>query len=290
MTPSIGFIGLGIMGQPMAANLLQAGYPLHLWNRTASKAAELIGQGAALAGSPRQLAEESETIIMMLTGPAAIDAVLQGPDGLLAAPLAGKTVINMSSIPPVHARELAELLRAHGARPVDAPVSGSRKPAEDGTLVILAGGDAADLTRIEPLLLAMGRKVVHCGEAGQGSAMKMSVNLLLATMMAGLAEAVNFGEKQGLDTAALLDTILSGPLDCGLFQMKKEMLVRRDYPAQFPYRHMAKDLGFILGTAAGLQAPVPLGNMLAGLYREDADAELGDSDFAAVKRIFEAMG
>jgi len=290
MTQPIGFIGLGIMGQPMAANLLQAGYRLHVWNRTATKAAALTRQGAASADSPRQLAETSETIVLMLTGPAAIDAVLQGPDGLLAAPLDGKTVINMSSIPPVYARQLAGQLQSHGARAIDAPVSGSRKPAEEGALVILAGGDPDDLARVEPLLLVMGKKVVHCGEAGQGSAMKMAVNLLLGTMMAGLAEAVNFGEKQGLDTATLLDTILAGPLGCGLFQLKREMLIDHAYPAQFPYRHMAKDLGFILGTAAGLQVPVPLGNMLAGLYREDADAELADSDFAAVKRILEAMG
>ncbi|HXH72367.1 MAG TPA: NAD(P)-dependent oxidoreductase [Mariprofundaceae bacterium] len=290
MTPTIGFIGLGIMGEPMAANLLKAGHRLTVWNRTAAKAAQLVNGGAVLAATPRELAKTADVIIMMLTGPAAIEAVLTGPDGMLTAGIAGKTVINMSSIPPAYAREVDTLLRSQGATAIDAPVSGSRMPAEEGTLVILAGGDTADIERAEPLLLTMGKKVVHCGAAGQGSAMKMTVNLLLGTMMAGFAEAVNYGEKAGLDTATLLDTILAGPLGCGLYQLKRDMFVRHEYPPQFPYRHMAKDIGFILATATELQAPTPLGNMLAALYRPDAEAALADSDFAAVKRILEAMG
>lgn len=290
MTPSIGFIGLGIMGQPMSANLLKSGHRLTIWNRTTAKATDLMTQGATLASTPRKLGETTDIIILMLTGPEAIETVLTGADGLLAAGLAGKTVINMSSIPPAYARELDALLRSQGAVSIDAPVSGSRKPAEEGTLVILAGGDAADIERVEPLLLTMGKQVVHCGQAGQGSAMKMTVNLLLGTMMAGFAEAVNYGEKAGLDTATLLDTILAGPLGCGLYQLKREMFLQHDYPPQFPYRHMAKDAGFILATAAELQAPTPIGNMLGALYRIDAEEQLADSDFAAVKRILEAMG
>jgi len=290
MTNSIGFIGLGIMGQPMAANLLKKGHSLCIYNRTAAKAEPLRAAGATVAGSPREVAERCDTIILMLTGPQAIDEILQGPDGLLAAGIGGKTVINMSSVPPAYARDLAGLLQQQRAVALDAPVSGSKKPAEEGTLVILAGGDAEEVARLEPLLLAMGKKVVYCGDAGKGSAMKMSINLLLGIMMAGLAEAVNYGEKAGLDTATLLDTILSGPLACGLFQLKREMFITHDYPPQFPYRHMAKDAGFILATAAEMQAPTPLGHMLAGLYRSDAATELDGSDFAAVKRILEAMG
>ena len=119
--------------------------------------------------------------------------------------------------------------------------------------------------------------------------MKMAVNLLLATMMAGLAEAVNLGERCGLDPAALLDTVLAGPLACGLFGLKRDMLVTHAFPPQFPYRHMAKDLGFILETARDAGAPLPLGRTVAGLYRPDAEPALADQDFAAVKRVLEAM-
>jgi len=288
MTNTIGFIGLGIMGQPMAANLQRQGHPLTLWNRTAARATELVAAGASLATSPREVAEQSDTIILMLTGPAAIDAVLDGPVGLLATPIAGKCIVNMSTVEPAYSNMLAERLARHGAELVDAPVSGSRKPAEDGTLVILAGGDAARIDAVEPLLLGMGKKVIRCGDIGQGSAMKMAINLLLGTMMAGLAEAVHFGEKAGLDTATLLDTVLAGPLGCGLFQLKREMLIEHAYPPQFPFRHMSKDIGFIRNTAAANGAVTPMGDQLATLY--DADhAALQDLDFAAVKMVLESL-
>lgn len=289
MHETTGFIGLGIMGAPMAANLRKAGHPLIVYNRTAGKAAPLVQAGARVADTPAAVAAAADTVILMLTGPAAIDAVLSGPDGLLTKPLDGKRIINMSTVPPAYTAGLAETLAAHGAHLIDAPVSGSKKPAEDGTLVILAGGDEAEITAAEPLLLAMGKQVVRCGGTGHGSAMKMAVNLLLGTMMAGLAEAVTLGEKCGLDISVLLDTILAGPLGCGLFQLKREMLLAHDFPPQFPYKHMAKDLGFVLETAEDAGAPVPLGRTVAGLYRAEAEPALADQDFAAVKRLLEAM-
>jgi 3-hydroxyisobutyrate dehydrogenase-like beta-hydroxyacid dehydrogenase len=289
MHETTGFIGLGIMGAPMAANLLAAGHALTVYNRSAGKAEALVRAGAVAAADPAGVAAAADTVILMLTGPAAIDAVLAGPAGLLAVPLAGKRIVNMSTVPPAYSEQLARTLAAHGARLVDAPVSGSKQPAEDGTLVILAGGDEADIAAVEPLLLAMGSRVIRCGTVGRGSAMKMSVNLLLATMMAGLAEAVTLGEKGGLDPAVLLDTVLAGPLGCGLFRLKRDMVVTHAFPVQFPFRHMAKDLGFILETARDTGAALPLGRIVAGLYRPDAGPELADQDFAAVKRVLEAM-
>jgi 3-hydroxyisobutyrate dehydrogenase-like beta-hydroxyacid dehydrogenase len=284
-----GFIGLGIMGAPMAANLQAAGHTLTVYNRSPGKAEPLLRAGAVAAADPAAVAAASDTIILMLTGPAAIDAVLTGPGGLASVPLAGKRIINMSTVPPAYTEQLVRRLSAHGARLVDAPVSGSKKPAEDGSLVILAGGDEADIAAVESLLLAMGSRVIRCGDTGHGSAMKMAINLLLATMMAGLAEAVNLGEKNGLDPAVLLDTVLAGPLGCGLFQLKRDMFVSDTYPAQFPFRHMAKDLGFILETARHAGAAVPLGQVVAGLYRHDDGAALADQDFAAVKQVLAAM-
>lgn len=289
MGNTTGFIGLGIMGAPMAANLLGAGHELIVYNRSADKAEPLVQAGARLAASPAVLATDADTIILMLTGPAAIDAVLHGPEGLLAGPLAGKHIINMSTVPPAYTTRLEAMLAAHDAHLIDAPVSGSKKPAEEGTLVILAGGDEAEIAAAEPLLLAMGKQVVHCGGMGAGSAMKMAVNLLLATMMTGLAEALTLGERCGLDTAIMLDTMLAGPLACGLFRLKRQMLVEHAFPPQFPYRHMAKDMGFIMETAKDAGAPVPLGQVVAGLYGTEAGSPLADQDFAAVKCLLEGM-
>jgi len=288
MSKRVGFIGLGIMGQPMAANLLKHGYELTVWNRTIAKAATLLAAGAAEAPTVKALAEEADTIVLMLTGPAAIDAILDGPHGLLAGPLVGKCIINMSTVAPTYNEALAKRLHQYGAELIDAPVSGSKKPAEEGTLVILAGGDKERINTVEPLLLAMGKKVVHCGEIGKGSAMKMAINLLLGTMMAGLAEAVHFGEKAGLDTATLLDTILAGPLGCGLFQLKRDMLIANDYPPQFPFRHMAKDLGFIRETAVLNGGAIPLATLLASLYDSKRE-ELQGLDFAAIKKVLESL-
>jgi 3-hydroxyisobutyrate dehydrogenase-like beta-hydroxyacid dehydrogenase len=285
MQDTVGFIGLGIMGAPMAANLLRAGHALTVHNRTPDKAAPLLAAGATTAPSPAALARTADTIVLMLTGPQAIDAVLAGDAGLLAADLAGKRIINMGTVPPAYAVALGKRLASHGAVLIDAPVSGSKAPAEAGTLLVLAGGEAAAIDAVEPVLLAMGKAVLRCGPIGTGSAMKMAVNLLLATMMAGLAEAVNLGEKSGLDTALLLDTVLAGPLGCGLFAMKRDMLVQGAYPAQFPLRHMAKDLGFIMQAAQDAGAPLPLGKTVAGLYAGGPE----DEDFAAVKRVFEWM-
>ena len=289
MGNTTGFIGLGIMGAPMAANLLRAGHDLIVYNRSADKAEPLVQAGARMAASPAALAAAADTIILMLTGPEAIDAVLHGPEGLLAVPLAGRRIINMSTVPPAYTTRLEAMLAAHDARLVDAPVSGSKKPAEEGTLVILAGGDETEIAGAEPLLLAMGDRVVRCGGIGAGSAMKMAVNLLLATMMTGLAEALTLGERCGLDTAIMLDTMLAGPLACGLFRLKRQMLVDHAFPPQFPYRHMAKDMGFIMETAKDAGAPVPLGQVVAGLYGAEADPHLADQDFAAVKCLLEAM-
>lgn len=284
MQEKVGFIGLGIMGSPMAANLARAGFGLTVYNRTPAKAAPLAKLGARVADTPAAVAD-ADTVVLMLTGPDAIDAVLAGPGGLLSRDLGGKRIVNMSTVPPAYAKALGQRLAARGALPIDAPVSGSKAPAEAGTLLVLAGGEDAAIDAAEPLFTAMGKAVVRCGPVGAGSAMKMSVNLLLSTMMAGLAEAMNLGERNGLDAALLLDTVQAGPLGCGLFAMKRDMLVNDAYPAQFPLRHMAKDLGFIREAARDAGAPLPLGERVAALYA----AGEGELDFAAVRRVYEGL-
>jgi 3-hydroxyisobutyrate dehydrogenase-like beta-hydroxyacid dehydrogenase len=289
MAQKIGFIGLGIMGDPMARNVVTAGFDLLVFNRTAEKAAPHEKLGAKMASSPKAVAESVDVVILMLSDIQAIEDVLHGDDGVLAGMTTGKVLINMSTVSPAYTQKVADTCAARSIIYVDAPVSGSRKPAEEGALVILAGGPEDKIAELEPLLLTMGKKVVYCGEAGKGSSMKMAVNLLLGTVTAGLCEAVNLGQKCGLDTETIVDTILAGAMGCVLYEIKKPMIVEGSYGAQFPLKHMTKDLRFALQTADDNGAAAPIGNAIFQVYRQSMGHGLGDQDFAAVKKTLERM-
>lgn len=285
MKQKIGFMGLGIMGAPIASNLLKAGYPVMVYNRDLKKAELLAQLGASVALTPKALAEATEIVIAMVTGPEALVQLLWGLDGAGTALDSRKVFINMSSVSPGFVHELAEKLRPTGAVFIDAPVSGTKKPAEDGTLIILAGGPKDRIQDLEPLFLAMGKKLIYCGPAGQGSMMKMFINLLLGAMMEGFAEALNFGKIGGLDQEAMLDTVFSGPLNCALFQMKAPLLQNDNYPAAFPLKHMAKDAKFIIDTAYELGASVPSGQTLLSLYSMGVALGWGDEDLSAIAKV-----
>lgn len=285
----VAFIGLGIMGEAMAKNVVKKGYSLCVYNRSGEKTEPFKERGIAVAGTPKDAARAADVVILMLTGPEAVDKILEGPEGLLEGLEPERTVINMSTVPPSYAKALSERLEARGVAAIDAPVSGSRKPAEEGTLVILVGGPEDKVKAMEPLLLTMGKKIIYCGHTGQGASMKMATNLLLGIMAAGLCEAVNLGQKCGLSTSIMLETMLSGPMGCALFEFKKPMLVNGSYSTQFPLRHMEKDLKFILQTADETGAAVPGGHNAFQLYRQALGHGLADMDFAAVKKVFEMM-
>jgi 3-hydroxyisobutyrate dehydrogenase-like beta-hydroxyacid dehydrogenase len=289
MKPKIGFMGLGIMGTAMATNLLKAGYPVMVYNRSPEKANPLVKQGAGHPSSPRALAKAVDVVIAMVTGPEALGDLLWEPDGAGGAFNHSKVFINMSSMSPRHTRELAQELKPSGVTFIDAPVSGTKKPAEEGTLVILAGGPENKVKELEPLFLAMGKKVIYCGPAGQGSMMKMFINLLLGLMMEGLSESLNFGKLGGLTMEAMLDTVFSGPLNCGLFQMKAPNLQNKTYPTAFPLKHMTKDAKFLVDTAFELGAPVPVAQMLLHLYRTGVARGWGDEDISAIARVLEHL-
>jgi len=290
MKGKVGFMGLGIMGTAMASNVLKAGYPLLVYNRTPARTAPLVRLGAEAAASPRALAQAADVIIAMVTGPEALNDLLFGPEGAAQALGPDQVFIQMSSVSPSYTRELARKLEATGAAFIDAPVSGSKKPAEEGTLVILAGGEPEQVAAATPLLSTMGKKVVYCGPAGQGAMMKMMINLLLGLMMEGFAEALNFGKAGGLDFDAMLEVVSSGPLNCGLYQMKAEPLRRGDFPPAFPLKHMTKDLKFLVDTAYETGASMPVGHLLLHLYRLGVSQDLGDLDVAAISRVLETIG
>jgi 3-hydroxyisobutyrate dehydrogenase-like beta-hydroxyacid dehydrogenase len=285
----IGFMGMGIMGQAMAQNLLRHGFSLTVYNRTPARCAILKELGAKVAANPRELAGKSDVIIVMVTGPEAVYALLTGENGCARALDESKTFVNMSTVSPAYARELAHAIEPLGATYIDAPVSGSKKPAEEGQLVILAGGDKKRIKALEPVFLAMGKAVVNCGGVGQGSMMKMAVNMLLGTMMQGLAECTALARGGGLSLEALFAVLAAGPLQCGLFGLKEPMLKRRHYPAQFPLRHMLKDMRYVVDTVQDAGAYAPLAHAALNTYRAAASHGLGDADFAAVAELVRGL-
>jgi len=289
MTMKVAFVGLGTMGQPMAKNVAKKGHALSVFNRTPEKAMPLKEAGAAMAASPKEAAKGADVVILMLTGPEAVDQVLDGPQGVLAGLDAGKTIVDMSTVPPSYSRHLSERLKSRSIAAIDAPVYGSKKPAEEGALVILAGGPQAKVKEMEPLLLSMGKKVVYCGATGQGSMMKMFINLLLGVMVEGFAEALNFGKLGGLDMDAMLETAFSGAMNSPMFQVKAPLIKENNYPAAFPLKHLAKDCKFVVDTAFELGAPVPVGQVLLQLYRLGWAKGWGDQDISAIARVLEHL-
>ena len=289
MESKIGFMGLGIMGAPMAARILKADYPLMVYNRTAAKAEPLAQLGAGIASSPRALAKKAEIIIAMVTGPEALYELLWGEEGAAAAFSPGQVFINMSSVSPSFTRELGKQLAPTGISFIDAPVSGTKKPAEEGTLVILAAGKEEKVKELEPLFLTMGKKVIFCGRAGQGSMMKMFSNLLLGLMMAGFTEALNFGRLGGLELEALLETVFSGAMNAPMFQIKAANFRDRNHPPSFPLKHLTKDAKLILDTAYELGAPVPGGQVLLHLCRVGVAQGWGDEDISAIIKVMELI-
>src|SRR5262249_36189920 len=201
---SLGYLGLGLMGAPMTRRLLKAGYEVRVWNRSTDKATALVEAGAKRAASPRDVAAGASVIFMCVTDTAAVEEVAFGPDGLAAAHGAGKLVVDFSSIHPDAARVVAARLKAaNGMGWIDAPVSGGTKGAEEGTLAVMAGGDAADVERVRPYVLAMARRLTHMGPTGAGQITKLCNQVIAGCAMTVLAEATRLAANAGIDAGRL---------------------------------------------------------------------------------------
>jgi 3-hydroxyisobutyrate dehydrogenase len=232
MTSSVAFIGLGFMGQPMAMNLRRAGTRLVVWNRSPEKCEPLREAGAVVAGDVSDAFERAETVILMLFDRAAIDQVLRRGTPEFARLVDGRIVINMSSIAPADSRALDRDIRAAGGRYVEAPVSGSRIPAENGELVAMVAGEQQLVRDIGPLLAPMCREQVFCGEVGSALLMKLAVNLFMLVMVNGLVEAVHFADRYGLDRTALETVLNAGPMASSLSRIKLAKLIAGDHSPQ----------------------------------------------------------
>jgi 3-hydroxyisobutyrate dehydrogenase-like beta-hydroxyacid dehydrogenase len=278
----IGFIGLGIMGSRMAANLQKNGYDLVVFNRTRAKAQPLLDNGATFAESPAKLAEEVDVMFTMLAHPDAVEQIALGVDGFLEGLRSNTLWVDCSSVNPSFSRKMAAAAAARWIRFVDAPVTGSGPVAADAKLVFWVGAESADLETIRPLLLCMGNKIVHTGGHGMGTSMKMVINLLLGTNMAAFAEAMALGEGLGLSQPMLFDSLLGMPAVAPFLASKREKIESGDYEAEFPLRWMQKDMHLASVSAYETGIALPLTNITKEIYRLAMRGGRDKEDFSAV--------
>jgi 3-hydroxyisobutyrate dehydrogenase len=277
----LGYVGLGIMGFPMARRLLNAGYEVVVWNRSPGKTAVLLEAGARPASNPREVATTATIIFICVTDAVAVEEVVFGPGGLAAAPGAGKVIVDFSSIHPDKARAIAARLSAeNGMAWVDAPVSGGTKGAEEGTLAVMAGGDASDVERIRPYVLAMARRLTHMGPTGAGQTTKLCNQVIVGCTMAVLAEATRLAVNAGIDAGRLPEALAGGFADSIPLQLFVPRMVQGVHSP--PLGHIAtmlKDLDAVADVARHTSSPVPMASLAGQLFSlakaargEDADA------------------
>jgi 3-hydroxyisobutyrate dehydrogenase-like beta-hydroxyacid dehydrogenase len=290
MPERVGFIGLGIMGSRMAANLRRAGFELTVWNRTRSTAEDWAGRhGGTVADAPADVARTSDVVITMVVDGKQVASVLLGENGAVGGAHEGLLCVDMSTIAPATTRAIGAELAAHGVRMVDAPVTGSAPRAEDGTLTIMTGGDAADVERARPLLEAMGELVVHVGELGQGEMAKLINNAVAAVNCAVVGEALLVARRTGVDLDALTRIMGAGSGGSTMLALKAGPMRDHDYTTLFKLEHMLKDVRLCLeeGQAAGV--PFTFAGLARELYSAAMGRGHGDDDFAAVVEVLEGQ-
>jgi len=286
MKPKIGFIGLGLMGKPMAANLLRAGFPLTIWNRTKSKADDLVREGAQLARSPREVGAESDLLVTIVSDPPALEEVLFGTDGAMDGLRAGCLLVDSSTVSPDMAKRVATACEKKELDFLDAPVTGGTWGAEKGELVFMVGGRAETLERARPVLEAMGKKFFLLGPNGAGQTVKLGMNLLLALEVNAFAEALALVTTSGVAAEKLVEVMQSSMGRAPLLDVKAPLMLKGEFPASFPLRLMHKDVGLALELARERGVTLPAGAAAYGTYGKVKDASKDDPDFSAVMRFW----
>jgi 3-hydroxyisobutyrate dehydrogenase len=264
---TVGFIGLGIMGRPMAGHLLAAGHPLTVHTRTAARADDLGAAGAIVVGSPAEVARRSQVIVVMVPDSPDVERVVEGPEGLLEGIRPGAVVIDMSTIAPSVERRLEARLRERGADLVDAPVSGGDVGARNATLAIMAGGAPAVIERVRPILGLMGKTITHCGPIGSGQAAKLCNQILVAGTLLGVSEALVFARKSGLDPETLIRAVAGGAAGSWQLSNLGPRIAARDFAPGFMIDLMQKDLRLVLETALQAGAVLPGTVLVQQLFR-----------------------
>jgi len=278
------------MGRPMGHNLLKAGFPLVVWNRTTSRAGALVAAGARLAASPKEAAAAADVLITIVSDPPALEQVLWGTDeksgGAFAALKKGAIYLDSSTVSPALARKIAEASRAAGIRFLDAPVTGGTWGAEKGELLFMIGGDAETLEAARPVISAMGKKIFHLGPDGAGQTIKLAMNLLLALQVDAFAEALALVTGAGLQGERLLEVMQSSMARSGVLDVKAPVMLKADYTPSFPLRLMHKDLSLALDLGNQIGVPLPAAAAAREVYNAVRGSAREDLDYAAVFKFW----
>jgi 3-hydroxyisobutyrate dehydrogenase-like beta-hydroxyacid dehydrogenase len=286
LKPAVGVIGLGLMGRPMSMNILKAGYPLIVWNRTASRTDELVAEGARLAPSPKEVAAASDFLITMVSDPPALEEVLWGPAGAIHGLKRGSLYMDSSTVSPALARKIAAACGERGVRFLDAPVTGGDWGARKAELVFMIGGDAETLKEAEPVISVMGKKWFHLGPNGAGQTIKLAMNAILALQVGALAEAIALVTGAGLQAEKLVEVMQSSMARSGVLDVKAPNLLKGEYVPSFPLRLMHKDLGLALDLANQLGVPLPVTAAARETYSAVKGAAKEDLDYSAVMKFW----
>lgn len=279
----VAFLGLGIMGRAMAANLVKAGHEVTVWNRTPGKDVE----GAKTAQTPREAALGAEVVWICVSDTKAVESVLFGADGVESSLSEGMIVVDSSTISPTATRKFADRVRARGVQYVDAPVTGSKVGAENATLIFIVGGDESAIERLKPLLSAMGKAHFRMGDTSKGQAAKLAMNLQIALIYEGFAEALTLATKLGVDAETLLPLIQASMVKSGVVEYKAPFVLKRDFSPNFPLRLMYKDIRLALDAAKEARVKLPGLETVEEVYEVAAEDGQQDLDYAATLTLLE---
>ena len=282
MAESVGFIGLGIMGKPMARHLMDTGYALIVHSRSRGPVDELVAAGATAAASPREVAERAAIVITMLPDSPDVQAVVAGEDGVLRGAREGSLLIDMSTISPITARDLAAQARDQGVGMLDAPVSGGDVGAENATLSIMVGGAAEDFARAKPLFAAMGKTITHVGPAGAGQVVKACNQVVVALVLEAVSEALVLGSKAGVDPATIIQVLSGGMAATRVMEMRGTNFLEHNFAPGFKVDLHHKDLGIALATAREYGVSLPLTGIVEQMLQALRTRGMGGSDHSAL--------
>lgn len=291
---NVGLVGLGIMGAPMARNLLKAGFTVNVATRTAGKAADFASRATpsdkvrAMA-TPAEVASASDVIVVMVTDSPDVEEVAKGPEGLFAAAKAGSVIIDMSTISPAVTRSLAEEARGRGLEWIDAPVSGGEKGAIEGTLTIMVGGKKETLERVRPVLEAMGKRITYFGESGSGQSAKLCNQIMTGINILAVSEAFVFGQKSGLDLATLHQALTGGAANSWALEILGKKIIDGDFKPAFMVKLQQKDLRLVLDSARSSHTPLPGASLAHQLFASLEAEGHGDDGTQSMVKVIERL-
>jgi 2-hydroxy-3-oxopropionate reductase len=283
----VGYIGLGLMGKSMARNILKAGFPLVVHNRSRGAVEELVAEGVVAASSPGEVAEQVDVVFTNLPDTPDVEKVVLGENGILDGAHAGLIYVDNSTIKPASARKIAERLAEKNVYALDAPVSGGDIGARNGTLTIMVGGEASALEKVMPIFLAMGKTVTHVGGPGAGQVAKAANQIMVAAQMVAMGELLVFSKKAGVDPRKVVEAIKGGAAQCWTLDVKPPRLFEGNRSPGFKAHMQLKDLKIILDTAEEYGIPIPGTEANAVLFQEMIDAGMGELDNSAVVGVIE---